>query len=57
MSERATSMEDFPYELDMEYLIEEVARAAGAAIMEVYGQPEGDWQVQAKSDESPVTKV
>ena len=50
-------MEDFPYDLDMEYLIEEVARAAGEAIMEVYGEPQADWQVQSKTDESPVTKA
>ena len=50
-------MEDFPYVLDVEHLVG-VARAAGNAIMEVYGlEDQKEWGVQAKSDESPVTKA
>ena len=47
-------MEDFPHPFDIEDMIV-VARAAGRAIMEVYGKQEDDWNVQSKSDESPVT--
>lgn len=34
-----------------------LAKAAGAAIMEVYNTPTADWGVQTKSDDSPLTKA
>ncbi len=49
-------MEDFPYEFDLEHLIG-VARAAQREIMVVYGEDPADWNVEAKADESPVTKA
>ena len=52
----AEALSNFPHALDMEYLVD-VARQAGAAIMEVYGESTEDWDVQTKGDESPVTKA
>ncbi|QDZ25567.1 inositol monophosphatase [Chloropicon primus] len=56
LREGNVGLEDFPYVLDAEYLVE-VARKAGDAVMEVYGESEEDWGVQKKGDESPVTKA
>ena len=49
-------MEDFPYTFDLEHLIG-VARAAQREILTVYEEDPEEWKVQAKADESPVTKA
>lgn len=35
----------------------EVAKKAGAAIMQIYEKPTDDWALQSKSDDSPLTKA
>lgn len=35
----------------------DLAKQAGAAIMEIYDKPTDDWAVQTKSDDSPLTKA
>lgn len=35
----------------------EIAKKAGAAIMEIYDKPTDDWALQTKSDDSPLTKA
>lgn len=35
----------------------EIAKTAGAAIMEIYDKPTDDWALQTKTDDSPLTKA
>lgn len=43
-----------PQKVDVERVIE-IAVAAGDAIMEVYNQPESEWGVESKADDTPLT--